>query len=206
MTHKNGEERFVGLILKINDVRVQRLTHKICEERVDGSILEMDGVRVQRLTHNNNNNISEERADGLTLWLVDGDGSESGGFRWTKTRTTSCLRRTQREIKSLCALDCVRCEKTWRSAFVEIENEVHDGKCWRGWRDDGLGEVEWLRRWLQWRRWDGFDGVDGAVGGFGGFDGVDGAVDGLVASMASMASMDWRRSPMVNWGLRHRGH
>ena len=142
---------------------------------------------------NNNNNISEERADGLTHWLVDGDGSESGGFRWAKTRTTSCLRRTQRKIKSLSALDCVRCEKTWRSSFDEIENEVHDGKCWRGWSDDGLGEVEWPRRWLQWRRCDGFDGVDGAVGG-------------LVASMASMASMDWRRSSMVNWGLRHRGH
>ena len=173
MTHKNGEERVVGLILKINGVRVHRLTHKICEERVDGSILEIDGVRVQRLTHNNNN-ISEERADGLTLWLVDGDGS------W-------------------CALDCVRCEKTWRSSFVEIENEVHV-------RDDGLGEVEWPSRWHQGSRFDGFDGFDGAVGGIGGFDGfdgVDGTVDGLVASMASI---DWRRSPMVNWGLRHRGH
>ena len=138
-------------------------------------ILKIDGVRVQRLTHNNNNNMSEERADGLTLWLVDGDGS------W-------------------CALDCVRCEKTWRSSFVEIENEVHDGKCWCEWRDDGLGEVEWPSRWLRLRCW--------WFGGFDGVDGVDGAVGGLVASMASvvsMASMDWRRSSMVNWGLRHRG-
>ena len=172
LTHKICEERVNGLILKIDGVRVQRLTHKICEERVDGLILKIDGVRVQRLTHN----ISEERADGLTQWLVDGDGSESGGFRRTGTRTISCLRRTQRKIESLSALDCVRCEKTWRSSFDEIENEVHDEKCWRGWSDDGLGGVEWPRRWLRWRRCDGFDGVDGAVGG-------------LVASMASMASM-----------------
>ena len=63
------------------------LIHKICEERAD------------ELTHNNR----EERADGLTYRkvviqvLVDGDGSESGGFRWTKTRATSCLRRTQKK-------------------------------------------------------------------------------------------------------------
>ena len=29
------------------------------------------------------------------------------------------------------------------SSFVEIENEVHDEECWRGWSDDGLGGVEW---------------------------------------------------------------
>ena len=117
------------------------------------------------------------------------------GFDGLKQEPLSCLRRTQREIKSLCALDCVRCEKTWRSSFVEIENEVHL-------RDDGWGEVEWTA--------DDTNGVElvavGGFGGFDGFDGVDGTVDGLVASMASMASMVWRRSPMVNWGLRHRGH
>ena len=157
--------------------------------------------------NNNNNNISEERADGLTLWLVDGDGS------W-------------------CALDCVRCEKTWRSSFVEIGNEVHV-------RDDGLGEVEWPA--------DDTNGVElvavGGFGGFNGFDGVDSTVDGLVASMALVASnggvewwrrwLRWRRRycrmvvsnggvewwrRMVasmasmggiddgDWGLRHRGH
>ena len=174
LTYIIGEERVVGLILKINGVRVQRLTHIICEERVDGSIVETDGVRVQRFTHNNNkknyNNKSEERADGLTLWLVDGDGS------W-------------------CALDYVRCEKTWRSSFVEIGNEVHV-------RDDSLGEVEWPCRWhqwsrvgrcwwfwwLQWLRWrrrycgwsGGVDGVDGVdwwrrlVASNGGVDGFDG--------------------------------
>ena len=154
------------------------MTHKICEERVDGLILKIDGVRVQRLTHN----ISEERADGLTQRLVDDDGSESGGCRWTNTSTTSCLRRTQRKFESSSALDCERCEKTWLrmaqvtpstefalrkwvesmtwvvtqsgvcSSFVEIENEVHDGECWRGWSDDGLGGVEWWLRWLRWRR------------------------------------------------------
>ena len=160
LTHKSCEERADGLTIKIDGERVERrthkirgeradgLTHKICEERVDGLILKIDGVRVQRLTHN----ISEERADGLTQWLVDGDGSESGGFRWTKTSTISCLRRTQRKIESSSALDCVRCEKTLRSSFDEIENEVHDEKCWRGWSDDGLGGVEWPRRWLRWRR------------------------------------------------------
>ena len=119
LTHKSCEERADGLTIKIDGERAERWTHKIrgeradglthksCEERVDGLILKMSGVRVQRLTRNNNNNISEERADGLTHWLVDGDGSESGGFRWAKTRTTSCLRRTQRKIKSLSALDCV---------------------------------------------------------------------------------------------------
>ena len=154
------------------------MMHKFCEERVDGLILKIDGVRVQRLTHN----ITEERADGLSQRLVDDDGSESGGCRWTNTSTTSCLRRTQRKFESSSALDCVRCEKTWLrmaqvtpstvfalrkwvesltwvvtqsgvcSSFVEIENEVHDEECWRGWSDDGLGGVEWWRRWLRWRR------------------------------------------------------
>ena len=191
LTHKSCEERADGLTLKIDGERVERrthkirgeradgLTHKICEERVDGLILKFDGVRVQRLTHN----ISEERGDGLTQRLVDDDGSESGGCRWTNTNTTSCLRRTQRKFESTSALDCVRCEKTWLrmaqvtpstefalrkwvesltwvvtqsgvcSSFVEIENEVHDEECWRGWSDDGLGGVEWWRRWLRWRRW-----------------------------------------------------
>ena len=171
MTHKNGEERVVGLVLKINGVRVQRLTHIICEERVDGSIVETDGVRVQRFTHNNNNNnISEERADGFTLWLVDGDGS------W-------------------CALDCVRCRKTSHSSFVEIGNEVHmrdDGLeeiewlCrWHQW--SRVGRCWWFL-WLQWLRWrrrycgwsGGVDAVDGVewwrrmVASNGGVDGFDG--------------------------------
>ena len=55
------------------------------------------------------------------------------------------------------------------SSFVEIENEVHDEECWRGWSDDGLGGVEWWRRWLRWRRWwfGGLVGVDGVDGGLG---------------------------------------
>ena len=103
---------------------------------------------------------------------------------------------------SWCALDCVRCEKTWRSSFVEIENEVHV-------RDDGRGEVEWPA--------DDTNGVElVAVGGFGGFNGFDGvewwrrmvASKGgvewwrrMVASMASMGGID-----DGDWGLRHRGH
>ena len=193
MTHKNGEERVVGVILEINGVRVQRLTHKICEERVDGSFVETDGVRVQRFTHNNNN-ISEERADGLTLWLVDGDGS------W-------------------CALGCVRCEKTWlRMAQVTLSTGEHEGtlRLWEEWKtweghdgvdgggvdgfdgvDSGLGVDEWWCRWLRWRRWwwlrwrqwwsGDFDGVAG-----GGFDGVNG---GLATSVASM--MAWLRGMVV---------
>ena len=171
LTHKSCEERADGLSLKIDGERAKRRTHKICEERADGLILEIDGV--QRLTHNNNNNnISEERADGLTHWLVDGDGSESGGFRWAKTRTTSCLRRTQRKIKSLCALDCVRCEKTWRSSFDEIENEVHD---------ENAGVVGVTMAWVK---------LSGLADGFNGVD--------MMASMASMALLvvwwlRWRR-------------
>ena len=75
------------------------LTHKNCEERADELTLKIDGERVERLTHK----IRGERADGWTYRkvviqvLVDGDGSESGGFRWTKTRATSCLRRTQKK-------------------------------------------------------------------------------------------------------------
>ena len=150
---KSDDERAERWTHKIRGERADGLTHKNGEERVVGLILKIIGVRVQRFTHNNNNNnnISEERADGLTLWLVDGDGS------W-------------------CALDCVRCGKTWRSSFVEIGNKVHV-------RDDGLGEVEWPCRWhqwcrvgrcwwfwwLQWLRWrrrycgwtGGVDGVDG---------------------------------------------
>ena len=37
------------------------------------------------------------------------------------------------------------------SSFVEIENEVHDEECWRGWSDGGLGGVDG----------GGVDGVDG---------------------------------------------
>ena len=102
-------ERFTH---KIRGERADELTHKICEERADELTLKIDGERVQRLTHN----ISEERADGLTYRkvviqvLVDGDGSESDGFRWTKTRATSCLRRTQKKSDSSSMLGCVRCE------------------------------------------------------------------------------------------------
>ena len=150
-----------GLLTKFREERADGLTHKICEERADGLTIKSDGERVEGRTHKIRgeradgliHKICEERADGLTQWLVDGDGSESGGFRWTKRSTTSCLRRTQRKIESSSALDCVRCEKTWRSSFDEIENEVHDEKCWRGRSDDGLGGVEWPRRWLRWLRW-----------------------------------------------------
>ena len=131
MTHKSCEERVVGLILKISGVRVQRLTHKICEERVDGLILEMDGVRVQRLTHNNNNNnnnISEERADGLTLWLVDGDGSESA--RWTVFDATK--------------------DKNALHVSDENEHEGHDGKslCANGLCTMAWVKLTWRNRWL----------------------------------------------------------
>ena len=179
LTLKSDGERVERRTHKIRGERADGLTHKICEERVDGLILKIDGVRVQRLTHN----ISEERAAGLTQRLVDDDGSESGVCRWTNTSTTSCLRRTQRKFESSSALDCVRCEKTWLrmaqvtpstelalrkwvesmtwvvtqsgvcSSFVEIENEVHDEECWRGWSDDGLGGLELWLRWRRWRRW-----------------------------------------------------
>ena len=115
--------------------------------------------------------------------------------------------------------------KTWRSSFVEIENEVHV-------RDDGRGEVEWPA--------DDTNGVElvaiGGFGGFIGFDGVDSTVDGLVASMASNGGVEWWRRRLRwrrmvaskggvewwrrmvasmasmggiddgDWGLRHRGH
>ena len=209
-----------GLIIR--EGRADGLTHKICEERVDGLTLKIDGVRVQGLIHNISeeradgltHKSSEERADGLTQRLVDDDGSESGGYRWTNTSTTSCLRRTQRKFEPSSALDRVRCEKTWLrmaqvtpstefalrkwvellnwvvtqsgvcSSFVEIENEVHDEECWRGWSDGGLVASS-----------GGVDGVDG--GGFDGFDGVEWWLrwrrwwfGGLVASMASMVGID----------------
>ena len=180
---------------KICEERVERLTHKICEERADELTLKIDGERVQRLTHN----ISEERADGLTYrkvvtqMLVDGDGSESGGFRWTKTRATSCHRRTQKKFESSSTLGCVRCEKNWlRMAQVTPSTEFYECA---------------LRKWEELLTWvatvvdgDGVDGVDGGLGwrrvvvasmasmaSNGGFDGVDG---GLVASMASNGGVE----------------
>ena len=115
-----------GLIQKICEERADELTHKRCEERADGLTLKIDGERVKRRTHK----IRGERADGLTYRkvviqvLVDGDGSESDGFRWTKTRATSCLRRTQKKFDSSSMLGCVRCEKTWlRMAQVTPSTE-----------------------------------------------------------------------------------
>ena len=106
--------------------------------------------------------------------LVDGDGSESGGFRWTKTRATSCLRRTQKKFDSSSMLGCVRCEKTWlRMAQVTPSKEEHEGA---------------LRKWEKKKIWEGDDGVDGAGVHGGGFDGVDG---GLVALMASNGGVEW---------------
>ena len=174
-----------GLIHKICEERAEELNHKICEERADELTLKLDGERVQRLTHN----ISEERADGLTYSkvviqvLVDGEGSESGGFRWTKTRATSCLRRTQKKFDSSSMLGCMRCEKTWpRMVQVAPSTEEHEGA---------------LRKWKKKKTWEGDDGVDGGC-----FDGVDGGLGWrrVMASMASMASM------VVDWGLRHREH
>ena len=67
------------------------LTRKIREERVDGLTFKIDEERVDGWSAKT----GEERADGWTYrkvverMLVDGDGSESGGIRWTKTRDTS---------------------------------------------------------------------------------------------------------------------
>ena len=148
------------------------LIHKICEERADELTLKIDGERVERLTHKIRGERAdvlthkscEERADELTYRkvviqvLVDGDGSESGGFRWAKTGTTSCLRRTQKKCDSSRMLGCVRCEKTWlRMAQVTPSTEEHEGA---------------LRKWEKKKTWEGDDGVDG--GGVDGFDGVDG--------------------------------
>ena len=126
---RSDGERVERLTHKMCEERADGLTHKICEERADELTLKIDGERVQRLTHH----ISEERADGLTYrkvvtqMLVDGDGSESGGFRWTKTRATSCLWRTQKKFESSSTIGCVRCEKTWiRMAQVTPSTEFYE--------------------------------------------------------------------------------
>ena len=170
---------------KICEERADGLTHKIREERVDGLTIRIDGERVERLTRK----IREERADGLTYrkvvtqMLVDGDGSESGGFRWTKTRATSCLQTTQKKFESSSTLGCVRCEKTWlRMAQVSPSTEFYECALRKmgGIADlGGDGDVDG----------DGVDGVDGGLGGVDGFDGVERG-----------------RRTVVDWGLRHRGH
>ena len=180
LTLKSDGERVERLTQKIRDERADGLTHKSCEERADGLTLKIDGERVERRTQK----IREERADGLTQWLVDDDGSESGGCRWTNTSTTLCLRRTQRKFESSSAQDCVRCEKTWLrmaqvtpstefalrkwvesltwvvtqsgvcSSFVEIENEVHDEECWRGWVSDEPWHDAAAATLTDWKSWN----------------------------------------------------
>ena len=72
-----------------------------------GGLAGVDGFDggVVSVAETDDRKIREERADGLTQRLVDDDGSESGGCRWTNTSTTSCLRRTQRKSESSSALD-----------------------------------------------------------------------------------------------------
>ena len=197
--------------------RADGWTHKIREGRVDGLTTRIVRERAGGLTHN----ISEERAGGLTYrkvvtqMLVDGDGSESSGFRWTKTRATSCLRRTQKKFDSSSTLGYVRCEKTWlRMAQVTPSTEFYECALRKmgGIADlGGDGDVDVMASMASMVAWvastggvDGFDGVDG-----GGVDGVEwwlqwrrwrpwwpGGVDGV----------EWWRRMVVDWGLRHRGH
>ena len=64
---------------------------------------------------------------------------------------------------------------------------------------ENAGVVEETMAWVKLSGFaDGFNGVDVMAS--------MASMALLVVLVASMASMDWRRSPMVNWGLRHRGH
>ena len=86
LTHKIGDERVDGLCqIQIDGERVERLTCKIREERVDGFPFKIDAERADGWSATT----GEERADGWTYqkvaerMIVDGDGSESGGIRWS---------------------------------------------------------------------------------------------------------------------------
>ena len=169
--------------------------------------LKSDDERVERRTHN----IGEERADGFTQRLVDDDGSESGGCRWTNTSTTSCLQRTQRKFESSSALECVRCEKTWlRMAQVTPSTEFALRKCVESltwvvtqsgacssfvrskmrYTMKNAGVVGATMAWVASS--GGVDGFDG--GGFDGFDGVDGGSDGSDGGFDGVDGVDgWRR-------------
>ena len=194
LTHIIREERVDGLFqIKIDDERVERLTCKIREERVDGLLFKINAERADGWSAKT----GEERADGWTYqkvaerMLVDGDGSESGGIRWTKTRATSCLRRTQKKFESSSTLGCVRCEKSWLR-LAQVTPSTESQECA-------------IRQWEEWMTWvatvasvtvasmasmvawvASSGGVDG-----GGFDGVDGVDGGLVASMASNGGVEW---------------
>ena len=129
LTHKICEERDYELTIKIDGERVGRLAHIIRAERVDGLTFKIAEERADGWSAKT----GEERADGWTCrkvvaqMLVNGDGSEGGRIRWTKTRATSCLRRTQKKFESSSTLGCVRCEKSWlRMAQVTPSTELQE--------------------------------------------------------------------------------
>ena len=176
LTHINREERVDGLCqIQIDGERNERLTCKIREERVDGLPFKIDEDRADRWT----DKTCEERADGWTYqkvaerMLVDGDGSESGGIRWShfmspenteeirilenaglcamrKVLATSGSSHSSTELQE-CAIRQWEERMTWVAAVasVAMASMALMVALWLRWRRrwiGGVDGVEWWRR------------------------------------------------------------
>ena len=169
MTHKSCEERADGLTLKIDGERVERRTQKIREERADGLTHNIMEERARIDTEARDDDGSESggcRWTNTSTTLMS-PTEHRGNSNPRARRTVYDAKRLgyEMDFKSLTStefalrkwvesLNWVVTQSGVCSSFVEIENEVHDEECWRGWVPDESWHDAAAATLTDWKSWN----------------------------------------------------